>query len=148
VLRGQAISEGGAAFQVWRDILRSLSLYSSPTDFEASVLRSVISDIEQLTERPANSLPALPELAPAAATMRLAATVEAIIVRVNQPLLFVLEDLQWASSENLALLERLAMLCGKFPLLIVATYRNDERKVSLLPPISGWPAWPGQPSKR
>jgi eukaryotic-like serine/threonine-protein kinase len=127
VLRGQAISEGGAAFQVWRDILRSLSLYSSPTDFEASVLRSVISDIEQLTERPANSLPALPELAPAAATMRLAATVEAIIVRVNQPLLFVLEDLQWASSENLALLERLAMLCGKFPLLIVATYRNDER---------------------
>jgi DNA-binding winged helix-turn-helix (wHTH) protein len=46
----------------------------------------------------------------------------------RRPLLLVLEDLQWAGSASLRLLEHLAFECAQDPLLIVATVRDEPRE--------------------
>src|SRR5207248_1602848 len=45
VIRGQAVSDGGSAYQVWRDVLRWLCVLDDLTDEEASVLKAVVPDI-------------------------------------------------------------------------------------------------------
>jgi tetratricopeptide (TPR) repeat protein len=47
-----------------------------------------------------------------------------------QPLLLVLEDLQWADESTMLLLEHLAQNLGEAPMLIVGTYRDVELDVS------------------
>ncbi|WP_430284898.1 hypothetical protein, partial [Salmonella enterica] len=60
---------------------------------------------------------------------------EAIFRRQIQPAIVILEDLQWASSENLAVLARLERIVAELPLLIIGSYRTDETSTlpSLLP---------------
>src|SRR5262249_32322981 len=45
---------------------------------------------------------------------------------VERPLLLVLEDLHWADSASLDLLRFLAQGIDEMPLLLVATYRDEE----------------------
>ena len=42
-----------------------------------------------------------------------------------RPLLFILEDLQWADESTLALLIHFASRVPQFPLVIIGTYRDD-----------------------
>ena len=44
----------------------------------------------------------------------------------QRPLTLVLEDLHWSDAESLALLRHLARGISEHPLLIIATYRDDE----------------------
>ncbi len=44
----------------------------------------------------------------------------------NRPLLLVLEDLHWADIASLDLLRFIARGLGQLPLLLVATYRNED----------------------
>ena len=122
--RGQAVSEGGGAYGVWREILRTLCLYTKLDELEASVLKSILTDLEILLERP---IPDAPELNPQAAQLRLVNVMESLILRQTEPLLLLLEDLHWADAESLALLRRLAQACPAHPILIVASFRDDER---------------------
>jgi tetratricopeptide (TPR) repeat protein len=46
---------------------------------------------------------------------------------LEQPTVVILEDLQWANDENLELLRRLIPLTTDHPLLLIASYRDDER---------------------
>src|SRR6185295_15888243 len=48
VMRGQAIREGGSPYHIWRDPIRRLIISSDLQSFEASVLKTVIPDIETL----------------------------------------------------------------------------------------------------
>jgi tetratricopeptide (TPR) repeat protein len=66
-------------------------------------------------------------LEPQASQARLLQTVEGVFRRLGRPALLVLEDLQWAGSESLALLVRLTRYAGELPLLILGSYRHDER---------------------
>jgi predicted ATPase len=59
VLRGQAITEGSVPYQVWRDPLRRLILSVEINDDDASVLKTLIPDIENLLERPIPDAPLL-----------------------------------------------------------------------------------------
>ncbi|MFO0756934.1 MAG: AAA family ATPase [Byssovorax sp.] len=124
VLRGQEVSEGGSPYQVYRDVLRWLLLLTEPLDDEAAVLKELVPDIETLLER---EVPDAPEIAPDAAQDRLVSVVEALLRRLSQPVLIVLEDLHWTPSASLKLLGRITPLLGDLPVLIVATYRDDER---------------------
>ena len=45
----------------------------------------------------------------------------------SQPVVIVLEDLQWVRSDSLALLEWLIRTVHEWPLLLLGTYRDDER---------------------
>jgi tetratricopeptide (TPR) repeat protein len=124
VLRGQAVSEGGAPYQVWRDVLRRLALAADLNDTEASVLAVLTPDIATLLNRP---IARVPDIEPMAAQARLLNVVSAVFRRHQQPVVVVLEDIHWAGVESLAVLAQLAQMAPKLRLLVVGTYRDDER---------------------
>ena len=123
VLRGQAIAEGGAPYQLWREALRRLCLQTDLSELEAGVLKALVPDISLLLQR---DVPTAPEIDAQAAQMRLLGVIETVLRRQTQPIMLLLEDLQWA-EESLTILKWLAAFAGELPLLIVANYRDDER---------------------
>ncbi|CAN5605674.1 hypothetical protein BH10CHL1_BH10CHL1_03310 [soil metagenome] len=125
VLRGQANSESGGAFALWRDSLRQLILVAQPDDRAAAVLQALVPDIGALVRRP---LPAAPPLEPKAAQTRLLVTISDLLRQgaARQPLLFLLEDLQWIDDSSYELLQQLNRLATQLPILVVGSYRHDE----------------------
>jgi len=123
VLRGQAVSEGGLPYQLWRDILRRLILSVEVSDFEAGVVKAIVPDVDTLLTR---SIVDVPPLDTEAAVQRLALTIADLFKRQTQPIVLILEDLHWL-SESLELLKPLNAIVKDFPWLIIGSYRNDER---------------------
>lgn len=122
VLRGQAVTEGGAPYVIWRDILRHLCLHVDPTELEASVLKPLVPDIPKLIGTPVSNAP---ELDPTGTLNRVLTTIEDLFRRQTVPTLIILEDLQWA-GEGLQILRRLSQHLGSLPLMIVGSFRDDE----------------------
>lgn len=75
-VRGQAASEGGAAYGVWREALRALCIRTQLGELQASVLKSILPELELLLER---TIPDAPALNPQAAQLRLAHAIESLI---------------------------------------------------------------------
>ncbi len=124
VVRGQAVAAGGQPLQLFISVLRHLALYSELSDLAAGVLKTVLPELPALLGR---AIPEAPVLDAQATQSRLRAVAEGLLLQVAQPTLLVLEDLQWADSESLALLRRIAGALGGRPLLLVGSYRSDER---------------------
>ncbi len=124
VLRGQAAREGGRLYQVWVDVLRRLVLNTEPDDADAAVLKVLIPDIDQLLQRRISADGA--EADPSTVQQRAEAMIASLFARQTQPTLVILEDLQWASAESLALLRHLVQITPPLPLLVVGSYRDDE----------------------
>ncbi|NDJ63085.1 MAG: tetratricopeptide repeat protein [Chloroflexi bacterium] len=124
VVRGQAVEGGGLPYQLWRDVLPHLVLSAAVSDSEAAVLRALVPNIGALLNR---DIPAAPDLPGQDGRRRLAATIAALITRQPGTLLVLLEDLHWA-DESLAPLQHLLGALQRWArLMIVATYRSDER---------------------
>jgi tetratricopeptide (TPR) repeat protein len=123
VLRGQGVTEGGAPFLIWRDILRYLLLQTSVSELEASVLKLLVADIERLLGRPVADPP---ELDSQAAQSRVLMVIEALFRRQKRPMLIILEDLQWI-TETMHVLKRLSQVAGDLPMMILGNFRDDER---------------------
>lgn len=124
VLRGQALREGSRPYEPWRGVLRLLALSAEPGELEAAVLGGVVPGIARLLGRP---VPAPPELDPEATHLRLVRVIETLLRRCDQPMLIVLEDIQWAGNESLKLFARVQTIAPELRLLMVASYRSDER---------------------
>jgi tetratricopeptide (TPR) repeat protein len=127
VVRGQPVSEGASPYSLWRDPLRWLALLSDVDDLAASTLKPIIPDIGALLER---AIPDPPPLDPEAAQTRLLAAIESLLQQLKdtkQPLVILLEDLHFAGSESLALINWVARLAPRLPLLVIGSYRDDER---------------------
>jgi hypothetical protein len=124
VVRGQPLSEAAPAYSLWLDPLRYLAMHHNLDDLQASTLKPIIPDIGMILGR---RIPDPPTLAPEAAQTRLFAVIEALLRGFEAPLVIVLEDLHFAAGESLTLLQRMARLAGELPLLIIASYRDDER---------------------
>ncbi len=122
VLTGQAVEGGGLPHQLWRDILPRLILELELTDLEASVLKPAVPEIERLVGR---SVTDAPELVGSVGRQRFALTLAALLRRLEQPTLLILEDLHW--NEDVDTLNDVLRALPELPLLIVGTYRNDER---------------------
>ena len=122
-VRGQAVQSGGTAFHVFHDVLSVLVLHVAISDFEASVLGALLPELGALLER---EVRAPQELDVQATRFRLLSVLRDVIHRANAPLLILLEDLQWADAESLALCGELAQGLSARPILVVATYRDDE----------------------
>lgn len=130
VMHGQASSDGGSAYHLWRDILRWLLLLAEPNDLEASVLRPLLPDIADLLGRPVDDAPLLEAKA---AQTRLLTTIASLMRRstARQPLLLLVEDLHWADENSLELLQWLTQPTEQSEerlrsWLLIATYRRGE----------------------
>ncbi len=124
VIRGQAKDEGGSGYHVFSDVLRPLCLQSELDTTDAGVLLPVVPDLPRLMERPVAEPVALD---PESAQTRLLIAATKLFLSRTEPLLVLLEDLHWADPESMALLSRLLRMTHQRPLLIIGTYRNDER---------------------
>ncbi|MCP4933639.1 MAG: serine/threonine-protein kinase PknK, partial [bacterium] len=87
------------------------------------VLQSIVSDMGQLLGR---DIPAPPTLDQNAARQRLFSTIAQLFQQTDQPILLILEDLQW-TKESLTLLTHLNRQIASSPVLIIGSYRNDEQ---------------------
>jgi tetratricopeptide (TPR) repeat protein len=124
VLHGQGISGGGLAYHLWRDIMRRAIFNADLTELEMSILKEIIPDIEVLLDR---KVPDAPLLEGSASQHRLIQTILDVLKRPGQPLLLILEDLQWA-VESLQLVAQITPLIQSLPILIVGSYRIEDNR--------------------
>ncbi len=122
VLHGQAVESGGKPYQMWRQPIRRLVIAVNPSDDEASHLKTVIPEIDDLLGRPITA--AIP-LTGRSQVERLANTLIDLLRRASQTVLLLVEDIHWAADDR-ALLVALMRFAADLPLMIVATYREDE----------------------
>jgi tetratricopeptide (TPR) repeat protein len=124
VLRGENLAQGASPYQMWRAPLRALMLFTDLIDMQASILKALVPDIGDLIQQ---EVPDAPEVNPVFAQERLLTTIETLFQLQKRPLMIILDDLQWAGPESLDLLGRLARYVPNLPILVLASYREDER---------------------
>src|SRR5262249_10571552 len=95
VLRGQAVEGGGLPFQLWRNIVRRLLLMVDVDDLQAGILKDIVPDIGDLLGRNVSDAA---QLSGAEQQNRLAFTMMNLFKHCGQPLVILLEDLQWATD--------------------------------------------------
>ncbi len=119
-LRGQAVNSGGQPFQLWHDPLRRLILSTGLHHEEASVLSTILPEVSIIFD----DVP----LPPAGRDLqgRLTEIIIDLFQRHHEPMVLLLEDLQWG-AEGLQALKGLASFISDLPLLIVGSFRDDER---------------------
>ncbi len=123
VLRGQGVTDGGLPYQLWREPLRRLVLTTDISDLDASILKEIVPDISDLLGRDvADAL----SLEGKAHQERLLGVITDLFQRQTQPVMILLEDLQWA-TESLEVLKLLSGMVGNLPVLLVGNYRHEER---------------------
>jgi predicted ATPase/tRNA A-37 threonylcarbamoyl transferase component Bud32 len=125
VLRGQAISAGGQPYAAWREVARWLLLLTQLTELQASVLKALVPDIDQLLER---EIPEAPALDPKEARLRLLTTITDLVRQAcaARSIVLLMEDWHWADANSTALLNQLSRSAIDQALLIAITYRDDE----------------------
>ena len=124
VLRGQEEREGGNPYRLFRDALNWLAVVTDLDELEASVLLPLVPNLGKLLGR---AVEPAPELDAPSTHARLVEVVQRILRRQEQPIVLLLEDLQWTRSDSLQLLEGILSLSSSLPLLVVATCRDDEQ---------------------
>lgn len=123
VVRGQELENASLAFQVWRDVLPTLLLNATVEDSTASVLKELVPTIEQVLKRPIPDAPTLPGNS---GRERLVLAIIDVLKAQTHPMMVILEDLQW-STVSLLPLEALQGSIKQLPVIILGTFRNDER---------------------
>lgn len=123
VLRGQAVRETGKPYELLRWPTLRLLLEVDVSDEEAAVLNAAFPGVERIMGR---AVPEPPPLDPEGVAHRLAAVIERVFSRITRPVLLEVEDCHWA-YEGLHLLDRLVEAAPHLPLVIIGTYRDDER---------------------
>jgi serine/threonine protein kinase/tetratricopeptide (TPR) repeat protein len=124
VLRGQEESEGASPYRLFRDALRWLALLTDLDELEAGVLLPIVPDLSRILGR---VVAPAPELDAASMHARTCDVVTGILRRQKQPVVLLLEDVQWSRSDSLDLLKHVIPITGESSLLVVATDRDDER---------------------
>ncbi|MDX1995532.1 MAG: tetratricopeptide repeat protein [bacterium] len=123
VLHGQAVKDGELPYQLWRAPVRRLLLAVEVTLDEAAVLQEVVPDIGALLDI---TVPTIPPLEGRPRQQRLLLTIADLFHRAKEPVLLLLEDLQWASPDSLESLKQLNRVVADLPPVIIANYRDDE----------------------
>ncbi len=123
--------EGAPAFWPWVEILRAWLRRCDPDTARtalgpgAAVIAQLVPDVRRLVP----DLPEPLELDPAQARFRLFDAIAAFLGEAGAaqpPLLLILDDLHWADTPTLLLLEFLARDLAAAPILVVGTYRDVE----------------------
>ncbi|MCI0711094.1 MAG: tetratricopeptide repeat protein [Chloroflexi bacterium] len=123
VVRGHGTQSGGMTYQLWRDVMPTIALAVDLTDLEAGILKDIVPNINRLLKRP---IPDAPAMTGAQHQNRLMLTIQAAFRKLTQPIVVILEDLHWM-EESLEPIRQLGPIIGALPVLLVGSYRNDER---------------------
>lgn len=122
--------EGVPAFWLWAQLLRRLDAQEAG----AGALTELAAAPAELSTLlfPGAPLPAETEHADLAPEQRRFLLFDAVVRTLaraarRRPLLLILEDLQWAGTPSLRLLEHLAFEIGDLPVLALATVREEPR---------------------
>lgn len=119
VLRGQYTDQSADPYSAWYTILQHLILHSSPTGLHLSILQHIMPNLKQIGQ----IVPPVP--IDDSWPQRLVAAVVNLFQNLTVPTLLVVEDLHFA-NDGLILLDALAAVVEELPLVIIATYRDDE----------------------
>jgi serine/threonine protein kinase/tetratricopeptide (TPR) repeat protein len=125
VARGQT-NAAARPYQLWRDPLRQLILDVPLDDSDAATLQPIIPDLSTLIGRVIP--PRMAQIDPEQAQKQLISTMVKLFEQRQAPILILLEDLHWAGSESIDLLNQLRRTLehGDLPIMIVASLRDDE----------------------
>jgi tetratricopeptide (TPR) repeat protein len=123
VVRSQAQTGGGSAYRLWQGVLKPLVLHMQLSDNEVSHLGTLLPELGTLLGR---SVPPPAEADVQTTQFRTMHILREVLLRCREPVLVLLEDLQWADEESLTLLRQVAADLSTLPLMIVASYRDDE----------------------
>lgn len=120
--------EGVPAFWLWAQILRRLGAHEGGREALAELADAPGGLAALVSGVPADEA-ASADPAPEQARFLLFDAVARALARAarRRPLLLVLEDVQWAGSPSLRLLEHLAFELGEEPILALATVREEPR---------------------
>jgi eukaryotic-like serine/threonine-protein kinase len=126
VVRGQAQAGSSLPLQVWREPARRLLLAAADrlSPLEIGILRELVPDAAAVVGQ---TVPDVPPLEGDAQRNRLRDTVVKLfrLAATDQPVLLLLEDLQWA-EDSLAILNGVIRLTGEARLLMIGSFRDDE----------------------
>lgn len=123
VVMGHSLQESGMSYQLWREPLKRLSLMAEMSTVEANILKTLMSDVETVLQR---DIPDVVQNEFSAYADQLSSTILSLFQRQNLPILLLLDDLQW-EDEGLEILNSLSNIVSNRPLMIVATYRSEEK---------------------
>jgi serine/threonine protein kinase len=123
VLRGHGVEGGGLPYQLWRENLQHLLLIVEVSDAEAAILKEIIPDIERLL---GYHIPNAPRVDSKASHQQMVLTINSMFRRITQPVLLIVEDLQWA-AESFEALKLLMSYVDELPLGIIGSFRTDEK---------------------
>ena len=125
VLRGQAVEESGQPYQVWRSALRRAALMVELDDLSAATIKPLVPDVQMLLNR---DIPEVQQLSGQQAQRRLISIIATIFreLALTRPLVLLLDDMQW-TVESLEPLHVLNRAVADYPMLIIASYRTEER---------------------
>ena len=135
LLYGATPPDGERPYQALTEALRAaLPMLAIPGEdpLRLSILATLLPELRQRLQ-----LPALLALQPEREQLRLFDAIATSLERLAapHPLFVILEDLHWAGASTLALVEFLARRAANGPLLLVATYRDEE--ISRTHPLRG-----------
>lgn len=127
ILHGQATLAEPIPYQAIVTALRPALPLIVALEIAPASLSALLPLLPELQQRRPHLEP-LPRLDPERDRARLYQALGAVLSRLaaNRPLLLILEDLHWAGAATIDLLEYLARLVTSQPLLIAATYREEE----------------------
>lgn len=133
ILWGRCDEEAGAPpYWPWVRILRAAAAQFEPDKLRANLDATAAADLADLVPELRLRLPDLDPSAPirdqAEARFQLFGSVTRFLVGLSRerPLLVALDDLHWADTPSLRLLEFLAPEIADSSLLVIATYRDTE----------------------
>lgn len=130
LVQGLIVLQGSASqtpYKIWRSVIRNLALNVTLTDDEASVLKTLVSDIDAVIGRDVQV--ASDKDTPEQNMNRLTRILSDIIMRLEHPTILLLDDIQWIDTGSLRLLQSIqhTIKQAPVPLLIVSCYRRDDR---------------------
>ena len=128
VLRGQATQEPGHGLAIFADVVRALALTVPLSEADVAVLTRLVPDLDRVLELPEGRPPPSPGASGQAPRQELFETLEALVLQAPGPLLLILEDLHWLAPDGLELLASLLPRLSGTSILVVGSYRNDERR--------------------
>ena len=122
--------EGSPAYWPWVQIIRSYVHARDPQQLRSDLGQGA-ADIAQIVSDVREQLPGLPEIPHMEgeqARFRLFDSIATFLrnATTTQPLLLVLDDLHWADTPSLLLLQFVVRELGRARLLIIGTYRDVE----------------------